>query len=127
MAIVVFNAEAFKEENPEFENLSDAKLQGYFNNACLFLDNTDRSLVADIVERSTLLNLLVCHLATLGQRGTKVVGAMTSASEGSVGASFSVPDWGKGNWFAQTQAGLMFWQATMKYRVGGRFHAYHQH
>lgn len=119
--VVVFNVEKFRGIYPEFVALTDEQLNGYFDRACLFLDNTPRSIVRDLKERETLLFMLVCHIATLASRGGGATGAVTSASEGSVSASFQpLAVSGNAQWYAQTACGAAYWQAVRKYLYGGR-------
>lgn len=91
-----------------------------FNAACLLLDNTENSKVNDLTARKTLLYMLVCHIATLQQRGTGMVGLLTSATEGKVSVGLQAYT-SNPNWYSQTQCGSMFWLATAKYRVGMRY------
>ena len=96
MPIVVFDPTEFRQRRPQLESLSDAQLLAAFDTACLILDNSERSPVpyapdAGVLDRKTLLDLLVCHLATLALRGGGAVGALSSATEGSVSASFRPP------------------------------------
>ncbi|AOM39550.1 DUF2213 domain-containing protein [Xenorhabdus hominickii] len=42
---------------------------------------------------------------------------------GSVSVSFAVPDVANASWFKTTPCGQMYWQATRKYVVGGRYSA----
>lgn len=119
--VVVFNIEKFREIYPELSALTDGQLNGYFDRACLFLDNTPKSIVSDLRERETLLFMLVCHIATLAGRGGGATGAVTSATEGSVSASFQPLAYsGNAQWYAQTACGAAFWQAIKKYIYGGR-------
>lgn len=119
MAVVVFDVDAFREAYPQFVAFTNAQLHNAFTIATLILDNSDASNVPDISRRALLLNLLVCHLCTLAQRGN-VVGTQTNASEGSVSVAFSLPAHINGAWFAQTPCGLTFWQVTTALR-GGRY------
>ena len=77
----------------------------------------------DLTERKTLLYMLVCHIATLQQRGTGMVGLLTSATEGKVSVGLQAYT-NNPNWYSQTQCGSMFWLATAKYRVGMRYIGY---
>ena len=127
MPIVVFDPTAFRESRPQLAALTDAQLREAFSVACLILDNSEASTVPydpanGITDRATLLNLLVCHLATLALRG-EAVGALASATEGSVSVSFSSPAAPGAGWFAQTPCGLAYWQAIAGYRLGGRWYA----
>lgn len=120
--VVVFDVEKFRAWYPEFEAMTDAQLDGFFARACLLLDNTPRSIVRNTDEREVLLYMLVCHLATLAQRGTGgAVGSVASATEGSVSASFAPVSSTQGSqWFNQTSCGAAFWQAAKRYLYGGR-------
>lgn len=127
MGVVIFDPVKFREEQPQFkdaEKYSDAFLQGSFNQAAMILSNKENSRVPydpenGAFDREILLNLLTCHIATLKDKNQ--VGTITSASEGSVSASFYT-DQRKGSaWFTQTPCGYMFWQMVQKYRSGGMF------
>lgn len=119
--VVVFNAEEFLALYPQFQNVFTPEQLGvFFNAACLLLDNTKNSKVKDLAERKTLLYMLVCHIATLQQRGTGMVGLLTSATEGKVTVGFQAFT-NNPNWYNQTQCGSMYWLATAKYRVGMRY------
>lgn len=122
MAVVVFDVADFRSRYPEFEKVTDGQLENNFSIATLLLDNTDNSMVQDITERTTLLYLLVAHVSALGLRGMGNIGIQSSAHEGSVSTSFSVPmNW---NWYQQTQYGWLYWRLTLKYRIGGRYFPY---
>lgn len=120
--VVIFDPQEFKTLYPEFAKTEDATLTLYFNAACLLLDNTEKSMVKDLAERKMLLYMLTCHIATLKANGNTLVGTITSASEGKV--SISLTPFQNANWYMTTQCGAMYWQATAKYRVGIRYHAY---
>lgn len=120
--VVVFNAEEFKTLYPQFANVDDAVLENYFNAATLLLDNTPNSKVKDLQERTMLLYMLTCHIATLKKRGDSIVGTITAATEGKV--NVSVTPLVNANWYTQTVCGSMYWQATAKYRLGVRWVAY---
>ncbi len=94
-----------------------------FAEAGLYLNNTDCSIVQDVNLRTVLLNMITAHIAFLGGLLTadgqpRPVGRVTQANEGAVGASFDYPATtpGSGEWFAQSQYGIAFWQATTSYR-----------
>lgn len=122
MAVVVLDIPTFRTMYPLFDTLADAQVQQAFNVACLLCDNTESARVPYVpgvnTERETLLYLLVCHLCTLGQRGNVVVGNVSSAAEGSVNTSFTLPAQQSAAWFSQTQCGLTYWAASLKYRQG---------
>jgi hypothetical protein len=94
-----------------------------FAEAGLYLNNTDCSVVQDVNIRGALLNMVTAHIAFLGGILTadgqpRPVGRVSAANEGAVGATFdftpATP--GSGAWFAQSQYGAAFWQATTCYR-----------
>ncbi len=121
MAVVVFDPAAFKIRYPAFAAVSDALLQLCFNEAGLYCANTDTSKVQNITTRTMLLWMLTAHIAYLGGalnpgNTPNPVGRVSQATEGSVSASmeYNVP--GTAAWFAQTEWGASFWQATMQWR-----------
>lgn len=125
MAAVVFDPDLFRELYPMFSDVSDSLLEALFVQACMYLDNTDASLVTDLKEREQLLMLLVAHLCALrgygdsggASGGGGLVGRITSASEGSV--SVSVDSSGSNDsswWYLQTPWGADYWQLTSPYR-----------
>jgi hypothetical protein len=126
MAVVVFDIAAFREAYPQFtvERITGPQLQEAFNVACLLWNNTDASTVP-VEERSTQLNLLVCHLATLALWGAKgQAGPVSSESAGtsSLSVSFQIPQQIGRKFYAQTPCGNAFWQATLQYRAGGKYY-----
>ena len=134
MALVEFVPSGFRELYPQFttDRISDAQLMQAFNTACLLLDNSASSPVpyepaAAVFTRQTLLNLLVCHLATLALWPQGQNGPVSSSSEGSVSVSFSIPARPEGAFFRQTPCGQTYWQAIQPYIRGGRYHAVTQY
>lgn len=126
--VVTFDITAFRAAYPNFSTVTDDQLTAFFNVAEMILDNTTASRVSDTDERRILLWMLVCHLATLSLRGNAAVGAISSASEGSVSTSFAqLPITNASWWYLQTPCGATYWQATAKYRQGGRYFVYHYH
>ena len=125
MAIVAFDAGRFKQRYPEFAAVSDAYLSACFNEAGLYLSNTDCSIVQDVTRREILLWMLTAHIAYLsgalnpgGIAGGPVpVGRTSSATEGSVSVSFDYSDAGTPAWYQQSQWGIAFWQATLSLRM----------
>ena len=126
--VVVFDPAAFVAQYPVFAAYNTAfptGLQGYFNTATLYLNNTVSSRVTDLATRSQFLNLIVAHLAQLdgvlqpaGAGSTAgMVGRISSATEGSVTIQSQmqgVP--GSAAWYMQTQYGATYWTATTPYR-----------
>ena len=75
MAVVVFDIAEFRTIYPQFSELTDAQLTAFFEDACLYLDNTDASPEQNITLRKSMLYKITCHLLTLAQRGGGVTGA----------------------------------------------------
>jgi len=126
MAIVSLDTEYFSRRYPTINVSDEELLQDYFDEACLMVNNTDKSIVVDIGERKILLHLLMAHFATLngfnnpaGTPSTSgLVGRVSSATEGSVTVSM---DYGASigeqqAYFLQTPFGADFWAKTKKYR-----------
>ena len=121
MAAVIFNPANFKARYPEFTAVSDDSLTMCFDEATLYLSNSDNSPVQNIARRTTLLNMLTAHVAFLSGKLSadgmpKPVGRVSNASEGSVSAGFEYATPGTQAWFVQTQYGASFWQATVNLR-----------
>lgn len=118
MSIVTFDPTAFKARYPEFTAVNNDSLTACFNDAGLYLANTDTSPVQNVAKRTQLLWMLTAHIAYLDgftsvDGKAKPVGRISSATEGSVSISLdnnNVP--GTAVWFQQTQWGSSFWQAT---------------
>jgi len=117
MSVVVFDPAAFKSRYPAFDDVDDGLLGLYFSEATLYLNNTNASVVVDIPTRTILLYMLTAHIAFLAQRDAGMVGRVNTATEGSisVGSEFA-PLLGSQAWFAQSQYGAAFWQATLRFR-----------
>lgn len=133
MAAVVFDYDQWAARYPEFGGdschpryVSRALAQAYFNEATLYLDNTDCSPVTDDRpggQRALLLNMIVAHIAALnapigGKASSPLVGRINSATEGSVSvqAQMDVPA-GSAQWYAQTKYGIAYWTATAQFRT----------
>jgi hypothetical protein len=122
---VVFDATTFKLRYAEFAAVSDALLQLYFNEACLYLDNTETSRITDLPTRTLFLSMITAHIAALNGQGTGgtgipgAVGRVSSASEGSVSIStdFMASSNGLMAWYLQTQYGVAFWASSARYRT----------
>lgn len=98
--------------------------QLYFNEACLYCDNTASSPIIDWSvggQRDMLLQMVTAHIAALnaalGAPSSPLVGRIASAGEGSVNVSVQndYPP-GSAQWFQQTKYGSAFWGATARYR-----------
>lgn len=121
MAIVIFNVISFKTQYPEFNTISESTLFLCFNEACLYLSNSDNSPIQNIAKREMMLNMLTAHVAfikgKLSSDGQpKPVGRLLTAAEGSVSTRFEFQTKGMPAWYAQSQYGASFWQATNNLR-----------
>ena len=123
MPAVVFDPATFKARYPEFAAVANPTLAACFDEAGLYLSNTDNSPVQNLTRRATLLNMLTAHVAYIGgllsaDGMPRPVGRVSQASEGSVSAAFEgvPPTPGSGAWFQQSQYGAAFWQATSSLR-----------
>lgn len=123
MGVVVFDPAPFKVRYPEFATLADALLSAYFDEATIYLNNTDQSRVADVAVRKTLLWMLTAHVSALnggvnGQPASPLVGRINSATEGSVSVQTDMgPVPWSAAWFLQTKYGAAFWQASAPFRT----------
>lgn len=121
MPSVIFNPALFKARYPEFATVNDIVLQGCFDEAGMYLSNSDSSPVQNIDRRTILLNMLTAHIAWIGGKRNPgnnplPVGRVSSATEGSVSAGLEYGAPGSAAWFSQTQYGSSFWQATTALR-----------
>lgn len=121
MGVVAFDPAAFKARYPEFGAVLDATLAACFAEAGLYLANTDSSPVSNLTRRALLLNMLTAHIATLNGvaapgTGPAPVGRVASGMQGAVQATFDYGSIGSEKWYAQTQYGVAFWQATLNLR-----------
>lgn len=123
MAVVVFDIEKFRKRYPEFSSVPDELLTEYFNEATIYLDNTDHSRVQDLAQRTVLLNMLTAHIAKLnsgsnGEEASELVGRISSATQGSVSVSADMgPVTDTEAWYLQTRYGAAYWQATASFRT----------
>lgn len=120
--VTVFDFSEFIALYPTFACLNGLAAQGYFDLAAVYHRNDGFGPVKLAAQQKTLMYLMTAHVATLmasgANGGAAPVGRLSSASEGSVSASFELAASMNMNqaWFAQSQYGLMYWQATAGYR-----------
>lgn len=124
MAVVSFDYALWSQRYPELSGSVDELLgQAYFDEATMYLDNTDGSIVCDVSRRAVLLNMITAHIAKLnaslnGQESSPLVGRITNATEGSVSVAV---DYGvqsaSAAWWLQTKYGAAAWQAMAQYRT----------
>ena len=128
MGVVTLDIPNFRAMYPEFSNITDVQLPFLFSQATDYLNNTEFSLIDDVVKRERLLYLMMAHLAYLrfgnnkGNGGSGLVGRISSASEGSVSVSTDLGQVEfRYSWYAQSPYGLDFWEATKVYRMANYY------
>ena len=124
---VVFDYDAWAAMYPSLAaSVSQPQAQGYFNQACLYCDNSFRSPISDpspTGARAMILYMLTAHIAQLfasqgGQPPSPLVGRISNASEGSVSVAADMAGApGSAAWFNQTPYGAAAWQAMAPYRT----------
>lgn len=99
-----------------------------FTMAGLYLNNTACSVVVDVALRTSLLYLITAHIAALAARqraepdGNAIVGRISDATQGSVSVASDVGTTSQSQaWWYQTQYGMSYWQAIIRFRSGGRY------
>jgi hypothetical protein len=119
MAVFIFDYTAWGNRYPSLAASVNASLaSAYFAEACMYLDNTDSSIVTDAGQRGIIFNAIVAHLAMLEGAGRDgLVGRISSASQGSVSISAEYVEPGSGKWYAQTSNGVSAWQMLKRYRM----------
>ena len=114
---MTFDVTAFRAVYPQFTELTDDQINFMAQNA-LLISGLETDTTFTDADKQNLWYMLVCHLATLAQRGT--AGAMTGATEGSVSVSYSSPQYGKeSDWYMLTPCGSAYWQIMKGHRYGG--------
>lgn len=111
---------------PELSSSVSTQLYAaYWGEATIFHSNNGNGPVADINQQLALLNMVVSHIATryaningVAPSPTQPPGRISSATEGSVSASFdfTVPP-GSAQWWNQTKYGSDYWLAMAPYRT----------
>lgn len=128
-SVVEWDEVEFLDLYPQFNGkLTSVQLDMLWELATTLVDNTTDSYVPydpdnAVLTRKMALYALMCHLATMsfwadgGQAGP-----LASASEGSVSASFQMPQIGNSvtaQWYNQTPCGRTAWMLLRKYSLGG--------
>lgn len=113
-----FDVDDFRTIYPQFTMFADAQLTFMAENA-LIISGLDQDSRIPANQKRNLWYMLICHLATLADRGT--AGALVSATEGTVSASFGqmLQKGGDADWYNSTPCGAAYWQIIKKFRVGG--------
>ena len=124
--IVTFDYPTWSGQYPELAaSVNGPQAQGYFNQACLYLDNTASSQVQPATpggRRETILYMLTSHMAALlaaigGNEPTPLVGRLSNVTEGSVSIQTEMLAPMSAQWFNQTKYGAMAYQALAPYRT----------
>lgn len=114
---MTFDITTFRTIYPQFADIPDETLEFMWQNA-LMISGLEHDTRIPEAQKQNLLFMLVCHLATLAQRGT--AGPMTSAKQGEVSVSYGAMSGGtEGEWYNTTPCGAAYWQAIKRYRLGG--------
>jgi hypothetical protein len=113
-----FDVDNFRTIYPQFTMFTDAQLTFMAENA-LIISGLDQDSRIPAAQKRNLWYMLICHLATLADRGT--AGALVSATEGTVSASFGqmLQKGGDADWYNSTPCGAAYWQIIKKFRLGG--------
>ena len=134
MAVVVWDESAWRAVYPQFDEgqvyyCTSAQLSGLWQIATTLVDNSDSAAIPyepakGIYVRQILLWAIMCHLATLAWQGRQgQYGILNSATEGSVTASFQMPQLPQtgvtGAWYGLTPCGLLAWSLLRRYALGG--------
>lgn len=124
MGVATFDYAAWVDMYPEFASVTEAVATMQWGVATLFLDNTDLSLVQDVTQRATLLNIITAHLVKLfvpvaGVAPGGLVGRISNATEGSVSVT---ADYARANtnleaWWIQTPYGAQYWALMAPFRT----------
>jgi len=124
MGVAVFSYAAWSLRFPALAaKVAEPLAALYFDEAGIYLDNTDGSLVEDVPTRLTFLNLIVAHIAACngatdaGAAG--LVGRISNVTEGSVTIGTELKGFAgdQAAYFAQTPYGAQYWAMTASYRT----------
>lgn len=136
-AVVVWDEADFLAFYPRFVGkFTPEQFAALWETACTLVDNTpDSPLPCDpgngVHVRKIALYALVCHLATMSLWEAGQAGPVSSATEGSVSASFRLPELPGGGaaaqWYHQTPCGRTAWMFLRKWSLGGRYYDVRRH
>lgn len=129
---VTFNYTAWLVAYPEFGNVLMGQAQGFFNSACILLDNTPTTPIVDTFNNGSplypwqtltgILNAATAHFAYLftpdSSGNVRPVGRISQAAEGTVSLAleYVTPSSATEAWWNQTAFGAYVWTATLIYR-----------
>lgn len=130
--VITFDVAAWKTRYPEFVDVPDPFARACFEDANLYCANSATNPAYGDGTLKALLWMLTAHLVYMGApagtiaggaagSSSGLVGAIASASEGSVSVSANAGDLNAGGpsqaWYMQTKYGAAYWAATAGYRT----------
>jgi hypothetical protein len=125
VTVLAFDYPTWIARFPEFTNTPNVAVLAplMFNEASLYVSNTDQSPIVDLTVRALILNLVTAHLMFLnygiGAAGaSQLVGRISNATEGSVTVATQYAEAKPGSraWFDQTKYGAQAYAALGPYR-----------
>ena len=130
--IVTFDSTTFRNRHPYFTDdmITDDALEYQFQVASTIIDNTDDSPIPydtkkNVYDRAVIMDVLVCHLATMALRDPSQAGSIASVGEGSVNVSYSAPQSNE-DYYSMTPCGQTFWRLMKRYIPRGGIAVYPQ-
>jgi hypothetical protein len=127
---ITFNYAMWVTRYPEFQNISEPLAQLYFNEACIYVDNTGQGPINDPNTLTIILNMATAHICFMnapkigdqfnsdGSESSPLVGRISNASEGSVSVGTEYSDQpGTAQWWVQSRYGAAVYQALMPFRT----------
>jgi len=127
-----FNATTFRRRFPAFQSQTDfpdITLQGYFDTALCYIDNTKGGCLSDDCREQALFAMTahLCQLSGMVIRG-KTPGVKTGSSVSSVSVSLAAPPFGSSEWsywlnttaYGQQFLALLSGQVAGGLYIGGR-------
>lgn len=118
----VFDVATFRSCYPALteERISDEQLENCYGVVSAMLGDGEGNFPYPEATIQPIIFSAVCHLATLSLNDSDSPSRVSSASQGSVSASFDAVQWQgeSASWWSLTKCGALFWVLTKKYRTG---------
>lgn len=109
-----FDRKFFALRYPEFADTNPDLLAAFFDEACLYVDNSAASVIPD-AQRSLILHMATAHIAELSS--TPLVGRIRSVNVSVTNTATQVDTQpGSQGWFEQTKYGYAAWEALSAFR-----------
>jgi len=122
--IASFSYDTFIALFPQFNYLSGAQVQFYWNMATGFHRNDGGGPVTNVCMQEEMLQLVTAHVIQLfapkrdGQGPSELVGRINNASQGSVSVGSEMPGaTASSAWWQQTQYGAAYWELSKPFRT----------